>query len=167
MTAAIYSRKSTDQSGISDEQCSVARQVEQARAHANRKGWAPSSVREVLHHPLYRGEIVWNQTKKRNAWGQVEQVGVDFDYEVRGEVNGMLMVTQRGTAVVGEGNRLHARSVIRQRGRYHEVGTRNRVGWPRSQSQSGPGYFGGRSPVCVKSACRANQSETGGSWSST
>ena len=35
-----------------------------------RNGWAPSSVREVLRRPLYRGEIVWNQTKKRDAWGQ-------------------------------------------------------------------------------------------------
>ena len=33
-------------------------------------GWAPSSVREVLRRPLYRGEIVWNRTKKRDAWGQ-------------------------------------------------------------------------------------------------
>jgi DNA invertase Pin-like site-specific DNA recombinase len=39
MTAAIYARKSTDQSGISDEQRSVARQVEHARAYAIRKGW--------------------------------------------------------------------------------------------------------------------------------
>src|SRR6185503_12244513 len=39
MTAAIYARKSTDQSGISDEQRSVARQVEHARAYAARKGW--------------------------------------------------------------------------------------------------------------------------------
>src|SRR5581483_8951754 len=31
--------------------------------------WAPASVREVLHRPLYRGEIVWNRTRKRNAWG--------------------------------------------------------------------------------------------------
>ena len=36
-------------------------------------GWAPSSVREILHRPLYRGEVVWNKTKKRNAWGQVQQ----------------------------------------------------------------------------------------------
>ena len=35
-----------------------------------RSGWAPSSVREVLHRSLYRGEIVWNRTKKRDAWGQ-------------------------------------------------------------------------------------------------
>jgi DNA invertase Pin-like site-specific DNA recombinase len=39
MTAAIYARKSTDQSGISDEQRSVARQAEHARAYAARKGW--------------------------------------------------------------------------------------------------------------------------------
>lgn len=40
MTAAIYARKSTDQSSVSDEQRSVARQVEHARAYAARKGWA-------------------------------------------------------------------------------------------------------------------------------
>src|SRR5580765_6573755 len=39
MTAALYARKSTDQSGISDEQRSVARQVEHARAYATKKGW--------------------------------------------------------------------------------------------------------------------------------
>jgi DNA invertase Pin-like site-specific DNA recombinase len=32
--------------------------------------WAPSSVREVLLRPLYRGEIVWNQSRKRDTWGQ-------------------------------------------------------------------------------------------------
>jgi site-specific DNA recombinase len=41
-TAAIYARKSTNQSGVSDEQRSVARQVEHARAYAQRKGWAVS-----------------------------------------------------------------------------------------------------------------------------
>jgi hypothetical protein len=39
MTAAIYARKSTDQSGISDEQRSIARQVEHARTYAARQGW--------------------------------------------------------------------------------------------------------------------------------
>lgn len=42
---------------------------QQARA----TGWAPSSVNEVLHRPLYRGEIVWNKTRKRNRWGQQDQ----------------------------------------------------------------------------------------------
>jgi site-specific DNA recombinase len=39
MIAAIYARKSTDQSGVSDDQKSVARQVEHARSYAQRKGW--------------------------------------------------------------------------------------------------------------------------------
>src|SRR5215468_5509466 len=39
MIAAIYARKSTDQSGVADEQKSVARQIEHARAYAIRKGW--------------------------------------------------------------------------------------------------------------------------------
>ena len=39
MIAAIYARKSTDQSGVADEQKSVARQVDHARAYAVRKGW--------------------------------------------------------------------------------------------------------------------------------
>jgi site-specific DNA recombinase len=35
--------------------------------------WAPSSVREVLLRPLYRGEIVWNQTRKRDSWGRAQR----------------------------------------------------------------------------------------------
>lgn len=39
-----------------------------ARAQRGRPtAWASSSVREVLLRPLYRGEIVWNQTRKRDA----------------------------------------------------------------------------------------------------
>jgi site-specific DNA recombinase len=37
------------------------------------QAWAPSSVRAVLQRPLYRGEIVWNQTRKRDSWGQQRQ----------------------------------------------------------------------------------------------
>lgn len=43
--------------------------AQQGRPH----GWCPSSVREALHRPLYRGEIVWNRTRKRNAWGVKQQ----------------------------------------------------------------------------------------------
>ena len=42
MNAAIYARKSTEQSGIADEQKSVSRQIEHARQYAARKGWAVS-----------------------------------------------------------------------------------------------------------------------------
>ena len=36
-------------------------------------GWAPSSVNEILHRPIYRGELVWNATRKRDRWGQHHQ----------------------------------------------------------------------------------------------
>ena len=34
-------------------------------------GWSPSTVYEVLHRPLYRGEVQWNKTRKRDAWGRI------------------------------------------------------------------------------------------------
>ncbi len=57
----------------------IAKQLNAERAPCPRaqqgrpSGWAPSSVREVLHRALYRGEIVWNKTRKRDAWGQTKQ----------------------------------------------------------------------------------------------
>ena len=42
-----------------------APRAQQGRPNA----WAPSSVRAVLYRELYRGEIVWNRTKKRDTWG--------------------------------------------------------------------------------------------------
>ena len=42
MIAAIYARKSTEQTGVHDDQKSVTRQIEHARAYAQRKGWRVS-----------------------------------------------------------------------------------------------------------------------------
>jgi DNA invertase Pin-like site-specific DNA recombinase len=39
MSAGIYARKSTEQTGVADEQKSVARQIDHARAYATHKGW--------------------------------------------------------------------------------------------------------------------------------
>lgn len=39
MIAAIYARKSTEQSGVADQDKSVARQIAHARSYAARKGW--------------------------------------------------------------------------------------------------------------------------------
>src|SRR5215203_1879767 len=36
-------------------------------------GWAPSTVRSVLLRELYSGVIVWNQSRKRDRWGQHRQ----------------------------------------------------------------------------------------------
>ena len=47
--------------------------AERAVAPTPRKGtpvgWSPSSVREVLHRPLYRGEVIYNQTRHRDPDG--------------------------------------------------------------------------------------------------
>jgi DNA invertase Pin-like site-specific DNA recombinase len=37
------------------------------------RGWTAASVFEVVHRPLYRGEIVYNETQKRNQWGERRQ----------------------------------------------------------------------------------------------
>jgi site-specific DNA recombinase len=37
------------------------------------RSWAPTSVREVLFRELYRGQVVWNQTRKRDTWGHKHQ----------------------------------------------------------------------------------------------
>ncbi|MGH2359404.1 MAG: recombinase family protein, partial [bacterium] len=39
MIAAIYARKSTEQNGVSDEEKSITRQIEHAKAYATKKGW--------------------------------------------------------------------------------------------------------------------------------
>jgi site-specific DNA recombinase len=59
-------------------QVAIAKKLNEAGAPAPRAqqgrptAWAPSSVREVLHRDLYRGLIVWNRTKKRDARGQIK-----------------------------------------------------------------------------------------------
>ena len=49
--------------------------AERAIAPSSQQGrpsaWGRSSVYEVLHRSLYRGELIWNKTKKRNAEGAV------------------------------------------------------------------------------------------------
>jgi len=37
------------------------------------RGWAPSGIREMLHRPLYRGEIVWNKSQKVVRGGTKKQ----------------------------------------------------------------------------------------------
>ena len=37
------------------------------------RGWAPSTVRDILYRDIYRGLLVWNKTRKRDADGQKHQ----------------------------------------------------------------------------------------------
>ena len=64
LCAAAYGQKAIAKR-LNDEGA-LSPRAQQGRS----RSWAPSSVREVLYRPLYRGEIVWNQTRKRDRWGQ-------------------------------------------------------------------------------------------------
>ena len=58
---------------------SIAELLNQRRAPCPRaqqgraSGWSATSVSDLLKRAIYHGEIVWNQTKKRDAWGQKHQ----------------------------------------------------------------------------------------------
>ena len=58
-------------------------------------GWAPSSVREVLHRSLYRGEVVWNKTKKRDSWGRAKPQSRPETEWLRVDVPELRMVDER------------------------------------------------------------------------
>jgi DNA invertase Pin-like site-specific DNA recombinase len=55
---------------ILNEEGSPSPRAQQGRSQS----WAPSSVREALFRSTYRGVIVWNQSRKRNKWGQHHQI---------------------------------------------------------------------------------------------
>ncbi len=37
------------------------------------KGWAPTAIREIVYRPLYRGQLLWNQTQKVHRRGTKAQ----------------------------------------------------------------------------------------------
>ena len=36
-------------------------------------GWSPGTIRTILGRELYHGIVVWNRSRKRDDWGQVDQ----------------------------------------------------------------------------------------------
>src|SRR5215475_8275774 len=57
VNSAIYARKSTDQN-VSDEEKSVTRQVEHARAYATRKGWTVADEHVYVDDGISGAEFV-------------------------------------------------------------------------------------------------------------
>src|SRR5882724_9416280 len=58
MIAAIYARKSTEQNGVGDEEKSVTRQIEHARAYAAKKGWAVAETHVYSDDGISGAEFV-------------------------------------------------------------------------------------------------------------
>src|SRR4026209_612596 len=57
MIAAIYARKSTEQAGVADEQKSVTRQIEHARAYATSKGWIVDDAHIYVDDGIFGAEF--------------------------------------------------------------------------------------------------------------
>ncbi|MCG3777233.1 MAG: hypothetical protein JW395_4109 [Nitrospira sp.] len=58
MNAAIYARKSTEQTGVSDEERSVTRQIEHAKRYAVGKGWTVSDEHIFVDDGISGAEFV-------------------------------------------------------------------------------------------------------------
>src|SRR5215471_3748029 len=58
MIAAIYARKSTEQNGVGDEEKSVTRQIEHAKACAARKGWTVPDAHIYVDDGISGAEFV-------------------------------------------------------------------------------------------------------------
>jgi hypothetical protein len=73
MIAAIYARKSTDQGGVADEQKSVGRQVDHARAYAMAKGWRVDDARVYVDDGISGGEFA--KTYRERLFLKANRVG--------------------------------------------------------------------------------------------
>lgn len=95
------------------------------------RSWAPSSVREVLFRPLYRGEIVWNQTRKRNQWGakavtaraaqewiKVPAPELRIVSDAEWEAAHARLAAARSVYLAGTGGRAHGRPALGSASRY-------------------------------------------------
>ena len=58
IAAAIYARKSTGQNGVGDEEKTVTRQVEHAKAYAAKKGWTVAEDHVYVDDGISGAEFV-------------------------------------------------------------------------------------------------------------
>jgi hypothetical protein len=77
----------------------IAKQLNAERAPSPRaqqgrsQSWAPSSVREVLFRPAYRGEVLYAQTAKRDGWGEKKRAARPEAEWIRREAPALRIVT--------------------------------------------------------------------------
>ena len=57
-------------------------------------GWSPATIRTILHRELYRGVVVWNKSRKRDDWGQVDQRERPTQEWARGEGEALRIVPE-------------------------------------------------------------------------
>lgn len=80
------------------------------------QSWAPTSVRAVLIRALYRGEIIWAQTAKRDKWGQKHQHGRPEADWIRRPAPALRIVTE-DEWTAAHGRRAAAKAIYAAAGR--------------------------------------------------
>jgi site-specific DNA recombinase len=111
------------------------------RRRGRPRGWAPSSLRAVLHRELYRGHLVWNQRQKRDQWGLKHVMPRDPSDWVEGEAPALRIVSEelwqsaharlagtRAAYLRGTGGRLWGRPANGRESRYLLTGLAS-CGW--------------------------------------
>jgi hypothetical protein len=74
IVAEIFERYTAGQGARSIAHTLNCRHVPTPRAQQGRpNGWEIGTIRAIIARRLYRGEIVWNQSRKRDSWGQKRQ----------------------------------------------------------------------------------------------
>jgi site-specific DNA recombinase len=63
------------------------------RGADRRQAWAASTVREILHRPLYKGEVIWGQRRKKDPWGRKTYVEQPEQEWVRHSVPALRIVS--------------------------------------------------------------------------
>lgn len=63
-------------------------------------GWAPSSIREILRRAVYRGELVYNASRKRDRWGQRKSEARDTREWIRSSAPALRIVSDEVSEAV-------------------------------------------------------------------
>ncbi len=58
------------------------------------RGWASSTVRDVLKRETYRGVVIWNKTRKKSSWGKLDPQRRPEGEWLRTEVKELRIITK-------------------------------------------------------------------------
>src|SRR5437899_766673 len=112
MLAAIYARKSTDDSDRNEEARSITRQVERATEYAKKKGWTVDP-RYIFVDDAVTGGKVFGYVNHRDGQGYVRRV---IDEAEAATVRRIFTMYAEGTGLTRIAKKLNAEGVPAPRG---------------------------------------------------
>ena len=133
--------------------------------------WSPSSVWDVLHRPIYRGEVVYGRTQKRDKWGRKHQTPRPESEWIRRDVPALQIVppelwvaahrrleAARARYTKATKGQAFGRPPLGDPSKYWDssmAARKRRIGSPRSRRSSGRSIASGAgsSPRLPRAAC--------------